>query len=210
MGALEMIDVRMLCLAALMTREASGYDIKKDLERGSAGGLVDASFGSIYPALARLAEDGLIAAHSQGGRGPAGKTLYVITPEGKAHFLRTLSGPIPEEKYRSAFLFAMLFADELPRERVRALIDQQIVAWEAKIAAVDDHARQADPNRVGESFVYGFGQASLRAGLEFIRLHRARVEAAAKSYVVTSVPPIADPQPQTEQSPQAAIAVLGK
>jgi len=193
-----MLDVRMLCLAALMGREASGYDIKKDLEKGSATGLIDASFGSIYPALARLAPEGHIAVRSEGAGGRDRKT-YAMTPEGKAHFLRTLAGPLPEEKYRSPFLFAMLFADDLPRARVRAMIDRQIVVWEDKIAAIEDMAACA--SGAGESFVAGFGEATLRAGLDFLKRHRRRVENAAP---VTSLDRQGgQPAPETH-APQAA------
>lgn len=172
-----MIDVRMLCLAALMGREASGYDIKKDLERGSAVGLIDASFGSIYPALGRLADEGLIVARSEGGRGRSGKTIYAITPAGRTTLLRTLSGPLPDEKFRSPFLFAMLFADELPREKVRAMIDRQIASYEIKIAALESVAPLH--KTVGARMVAGFGEVTIRAGLQFLREHRAAIEAAA-------------------------------
>lgn len=177
MSGTLVLDVRMLCLAALMGREASGYDIKKDLERGSATGLIDASFGSIYPALARLTREGHIAVRSEGSGGRDRKT-YAMTPEGKAHFLRTLAGPLPDEKYRSPFLFAMLFADELPRARVHAMIDRQIALWEQKIATIGDLTR-VDAACAGERFVNGFGIATLKAGLDYLRRHRARVEAAA-------------------------------
>ncbi|MCC6920600.1 MAG: PadR family transcriptional regulator [Alphaproteobacteria bacterium] len=202
-----MIDVRMLCLAALMGHEASGYDIKKELEKGGSTGLVDASFGSIYPALARLAEDGLITARTEGGRGRTGKTIYAITAEGRAHFLKTLSGPIPEEKYRSPFLFAMLFADELPRERVRVMIDQQIAQWEEKIAAVEA-SRAAGPGGAGASFVFGFGEATLRAGLEFLKRHRRAVEMGARD----AAPPAptqyrAGDRPDAMTEPAAAAAL---
>lgn len=173
-----MLDVRMLCLATLMGRDASGYDIKKDLERGSATGLIDASFGSIYPALARLAEEGLIAVRSEGAGG-RDKKIYAITPSGRTHFLQALTGPLPDEKYRSPFLFAMLFADELPRERVRAMIDHQITHWEEKIRAIDDLTGD-HPLCAGEAFVNGLGKATINAGLDYLRRHRARVEKAAR------------------------------
>lgn len=202
-----MIDVRMLCLAALMGRAASGYDIKKDLEKGGSTGLVDASFGSIYPALARLTEDGLITARNAGGRGRTGKTIYAITPEGRAHFLKTLSGPIPEEKYRSPFLFAMLFADELPRERVRLMIDQQIAQWDEKIAAIEA-TRCESPGGAGATFVYGFGEATLRAGLEFLKRHRQAVETGAKGAAVTQqTQDRADDRAEPMTEPAAAAAM---
>lgn len=172
-----MLDVRMLCLAALMGREASGYDIKKDLEKGSATGLIDASFGSIYPALARLTKEGFIEVRSEGAGGRDRKT-YAMTPVGRAYFLRTLSGPLPDEKYRSPFLFAMLFATDLPRARVRAMIDQQVVLWEQKIAAIKD-LMDENCDFAGERFVYGMAIASLQAGLDYLHRHRRTVEAAA-------------------------------
>ncbi len=190
----------MLCLAALMGREASGYDIKKDLEKGSATGLIDASFGSIYPALARLANEGFVAVRSEGARG-RDKKIYAMTPEGRAYFLRTLAGPLPDEKYRSPFLFAMLFADELPRARVRAMIDRQIALWEDKIQAIDTLTGQ-QPACAGENFVNGLGIATLKAGLDYLRRHRAAVEKAAQG----EPSPVGAPSSQTSYPGAAAPA----
>ncbi len=200
-----MLHVRMLCLAALMGREASGYDIKKDLERGSATGLIEASFGSIYPALARLAAEGLIEVRS-GGSGGRDKKIYAITPAGRTHFLQTLTGPLPDEKYRSPFLFAMLFADDLPRERVRAMIDRQIALWEEKVQAID-LLTGGNPESAGEAFVNGFGLATLTAGLDYLRRHRKRVEAAARPTAPPATGRVGDQDSLTssnQAAPQAA------
>ncbi len=209
-----MIDVRMLCLAALMGREASGYDIKKELERGSAAGLIDASFGSIYPALARLAEDGLIAARSEGGRGRSGRTVYAVTPRGREHFLDTLSGPLPDDKFRSPFLFAMLFVEGLPRARVRSMIDGHIAQMEMKLAEIDRlHARPSTrATSAGALFVYGFGEATLRTGLAFLRRHRATLEDAAHTDAIAEAAPMPGPaandtRPDAGNTQSAASAV---
>lgn len=199
-----MIDVKMLCLSSLMGREASGYDIKKELERGSAAGLIEASFGSIYPALARLAQDGYIAARSEGGRGRGDKKLYTVTPEGRAYFLRTLAGPLPDEKFRSPFMFAMLFAEALPRDRVRAMIDRQIELWEGKLAAIRETTVECEP-APGLNFVQGAAEAMLRAGLDHVRRHRATIEAAA---LPASQEP-AGPRPARKIEP-ATFAAVGK
>lgn len=202
-----MIDVRMLCLAALMGREATGYDIKKELEQGSRTGLVDASFGSIYPALARLAEEGLITARSEGGRGRSGKTVYALTAEGRAHFLKTLCGPLPEEKHRSPFLFAMLFAGELPRERVRAMIDQQIAAWEHKLDSIAAMRAEPDGQSAGADFVYGFGEATLKAGLDYLRRRRSAIETDTRPAGVTANDTRRERTPAPDNEP-AAIAAM--
>ena len=49
------MNVRTLCLGILSVGEASGYEIKKDIEEGMFSHFIDASFGSIYPALTQLA-----------------------------------------------------------------------------------------------------------------------------------------------------------
>lgn len=197
-----MIDVKMLCLGSLMGRDASGYDIKKDLERGSSSGLIEASFGSIYPALARLAEDGYIAARSEGGRGRGDKKVYTLTPQGRAYFLRTLAGPLPDEKYRSPFMFAMLFAECLPAERVRAMVDRQIESWEDKLLAAAESVA-ACPETPGMTFVHGLGDTMIRAGLDYIRRHRHLAEASA---LPTPIEPAGE-RPASRDEPAPAFAL---
>ena len=51
------MDIRTLCLGILTFGDATGYEIKKRLE-GPMRHYYDASFGSIYPALAGLKRDG--------------------------------------------------------------------------------------------------------------------------------------------------------
>lgn len=173
-----MLDVKMLCLASLMGQEASGYDIKKNLERGAAAGMIDASFGSIYPALSRLADEGLIAARTEGGRGRGDKKIYALTPAGRAYFLHTLCGPMPEEKYRAPFLFAMLFAECLPRAQVVRMIDEQVAAWHARLAFAEDEAALCEASPGGR-FVNGITRTMLESGLAYLRRHRAALESAA-------------------------------
>ena len=54
------MDIRTLCLGVLSFGAASGYEIKKRVER-SFGSFFDASFGSIYPALNGLTRDGFVS-----------------------------------------------------------------------------------------------------------------------------------------------------
>jgi PadR family transcriptional regulator AphA len=59
------MNIRTICLAILAHGEASGYDLKKNWEDGPFSYLGGASFGSIYPALARLEQDGLIKSREE-------------------------------------------------------------------------------------------------------------------------------------------------
>ena len=52
------MNVRILCLSILFdTEAASGYEIRKLSTEGEFAYFVEASFGSIYPALAKLEEE---------------------------------------------------------------------------------------------------------------------------------------------------------
>ena len=43
------MNVRTLCLGVLSAGEASGYEIKKEIEEGLFSHFIEASYGSIYP-----------------------------------------------------------------------------------------------------------------------------------------------------------------
>jgi hypothetical protein len=64
------MNVRTLCLGILAQHDASGYEIKKAVEEGLFAHFIDASYGSIYPALTQMLGDGHVSV--QGGQ-PAGQ-----------------------------------------------------------------------------------------------------------------------------------------
>jgi DNA-binding PadR family transcriptional regulator len=95
------MDVATLCLAVLAHGPASGYEIKKELEDGAYSHFFRASFGSIYPALARLAQEGFVTGREQEQAKRPDKKVYRLTPGGKRelsrrlHPLRVSPGPVP-------------------------------------------------------------------------------------------------------------------
>ncbi len=70
------MNVRTLCLSVLYQGEATGYDIRRQCSEGKFSYFVEASYGSIYPALAKLEEDGLVTSRleQQDGK-PARKSM---------------------------------------------------------------------------------------------------------------------------------------
>ena len=47
-----------LCLGILRFGDATGYEIKKMVEEDMFNHFIEASYGSIYPALTRMSQDG--------------------------------------------------------------------------------------------------------------------------------------------------------
>ncbi|NJM31023.1 MAG: PadR family transcriptional regulator [Rhizobiales bacterium] len=114
------MNVRTLCLGILSMGEASGYEIKKEIEEGLFSHFIEASFGSIYPALTQLASDGLLTVRAEEQTGKPDKKVYAITENGRQHLIRSLQVTPARDKYKSEFLFEMLFAEHLPHNHIVA------------------------------------------------------------------------------------------
>jgi PadR family transcriptional regulator AphA len=167
------MDVRTICLGILTRGDATGYEIKKVFEEDGYQHFVEASFGSIYPALNRLTEERLVSVRAEAQDKRPDRKVYSITPAGRAAFLGALMKPLPEDRHRSPFVFAMLFSHLLPPARVTAMMDAYLAQSEIKLAQI----REGQPKCSGEAFVNGLGRTIYEASLKFIRAHRAEVEA---------------------------------
>ncbi len=168
------MDVRTICLGILTRGDATGYEIKKLFEDDGYQHFVEASFGSIYPALNRLTEEGYVSVRSEAQEKRPDRKVYSITPQGKSQFIASLLKPLPEDRHRSPFVFAMLFADLLPQSRVGGMLDDYIGQIERKLAQLNGHDEASQSS--GERFVSGFGRAVYVAVLDFLTTHRAEIE----------------------------------
>lgn len=85
------MDVKFPILGFLMEAEATGYDLKQRFQ-DPVGFFYRVSDGSIYPALKKLAKDGLVTLRTE-RHGRRARKVYAITPRGRAHFMRMLREP---------------------------------------------------------------------------------------------------------------------
>ena len=170
------MDVRTICLGILTRGGATGYEIKKLFDEDGYQHFVEASFGSIYPALNRLMEDGLVSVREEPQEKRPDRKVYSITPAGRSTFIASLLKPLPEDRHRSPFVFAMLFGDLLPSARVSQMLDDYIEQAESKLAQLDEQSSKSKTTH--EKFVMGIGRAVYIAIVDFLREHRAEVETA--------------------------------
>jgi DNA-binding PadR family transcriptional regulator len=168
------MDVRAICLGILTRGPATGYEIKKLFDDDGYQHFVEASFGSIYPALNRLTSEGLVSVREEAQDKRPDRKVYSITPEGRTAFLASLMKPLPEDKHRSPFVFAMMFSHLLPQPRVVEMIDTYIAQSEAKLTQIEENKDK--PQSDGERFVMGLGKAIFETMLNFVRNHRAEVD----------------------------------
>ncbi len=168
------MDSKTLCLAVLQRGEASGYEIKKKLDAPPYSHFQDTSFGSIYPALNRLAGEGAVEVRAEEQEKRPDKKVYSITELGRRRFREALQQPPGEDRLRSDFLFLLFHGDLLPKERVLALVDQRIAELDATVAALADCCPCS--GKPLHDFLLELGVDHYRSSARFLRENRARLE----------------------------------
>jgi len=166
------MDVKTVCLGMLSDGPASGYDLKKQFE-STFGHFFAAGYGSIYPALSSLAEDGLVDCEEIAQEGKPDRKVYSITPAGREHLLAALDDPAPSHKVRSEFLAMMFFAHLMTPEQVDRVLDSRLEETRHYLALFHEFETTCMEDWYpGEKFVLGFGKAVNRAIRDYIETHR--------------------------------------
>lgn len=117
-AALEMeqtpprMDVKFPILGFLKEAEATGYDLKNRFQ-DPVGFFYRVSDGSIYPALKKLARDGLVTLRSE-RNGRRTRKVYAITTKGREHFTRMLREPAQPLFVFDESQVKIYFADQEP------------------------------------------------------------------------------------------------
>ena len=131
------MNVRSMCLAILFCGDTTGYDIRKASTEGNFSFFVEASFGSIYPALSRLEADGLVTCRHEAQDGKPARKIYSITQAGKRSFIEELMQSHRPDIFRSEFLLIALYAQLIGPDAMRRAIDLQIHYLEQEWALID-------------------------------------------------------------------------
>jgi len=174
------MDINNLCLGTLCLTEASGYEIKKMFEE-SFSHFQAVSFGSIYPALARLSEQGLVSFRKETQEKRPTKKVFSITPEGRQHFFNNLMQTEPAEQYRSDFMVLMMFAHMLPEERLEEIMQTQIGLVTAELEILKGIISGCCQLTPGMRFTLEYGIAANTAVLELmLRRHKPLLKEITK------------------------------
>lgn len=162
------MDVKTVCLGMLTDGEASGYDLKKHFE-STFGHFFAAGYGSIYPALSSLAEQGLVTCKHVSQAGKPDRKVYAITDRGKEFLLDALKDPAPCHKVRSDFLATMCFAHLMPPEQIETVIKSRLEDVDYCLGLIAEAESCCfDQWPPGMKFVAGFGRAMTLAMKKYV------------------------------------------
>lgn len=168
------MDTTNLCLGVLSLGDASGYEIKKTLEE-TFSHFQATSYGSIYPALARLTDAGHVNFTEISQEKRPAKKVFSITPEGKQKFHNTLMTLQPSEQYKSDFLVLMMFAHLLPEERLSQLLSQQTAHIQGELDLLNDCQSGCKDLTPGMRFTLEYGIAANQGLLKLMERRQLEV-----------------------------------
>jgi DNA-binding PadR family transcriptional regulator len=169
------MNVRTICLAILAHGEATGYDLKKSWQEGPFAYLGGASYGSIYPALARLQRDGLIESREEIQQGKPVRRVYSLTNAGREAFVAEMSGTPEPDEFRSHFGVIALCTPFLERSVVARVIDERLRQQRDNIAMLE----KAQKGGTAVGWLLDWGLTQYKNEVAFIEASRGRLEALA-------------------------------
>ncbi len=173
------MSVRTLCLAILNFGDATGYEIRKLSTEGKYSYFVDASFGSIYPALARLEAEGLVTVREEAQSGKPARKVYSITETGRAEFVRALSEPPGPDIFRSPFLLVAMCAELVGPEVIRQAIDARLAHLRGELEKLDSICNEPCDRMPATEFILDYGRHCMSEDIRFLEANRSRIEAIA-------------------------------
>jgi len=162
------MDVKNLCLGVLSRRACSGYEIRKQFEEGPFSHFQEAGFGSIYPALKKLTEEGLVTCEQQSQDSRPDKKVYAITQKGRHALFEAVNRAPAEDKFRSDFMYMMFFGDLMSPADLDRRITERAAYHRAQLDILESCGASESP---GEQFVRNFGVAIHRAALAYVEAH---------------------------------------
>ncbi len=167
------MSTRLAILGLLKDKPLYGYELKKIIEM-NMGDWTSIAFGSIYFALKKLREEGLVEIESEEavGNRPS-RSIYKITDMGRASFTALLREVWQnyEREYFSLDI-ALAFSGELPVLEIEKYVNKRINILEniAKHLAHHKEEQLAKPGIPGMAkAVFSHSEYHVRAELEWLK-----------------------------------------
>jgi DNA-binding PadR family transcriptional regulator len=172
-----MSATRLLILGVLrQIQPAHGYSIRQRLEEWHVDEWTNVAFGSIYFALNKMAQEGLIeSVHSERAGTRTGRIPYTLTELGEREFHRLLQEEWSQRRpIVDSFMAALAFMPSLPVGEILTHLRERRATALADADTLEINSRSAHPRYVAElSLLWA---ARLRAEAEWAEAAIAKIE----------------------------------
>jgi DNA-binding PadR family transcriptional regulator len=164
------MNYRYFVLGLLARRPMSGYDIKCCFE--NFGWLIHGpSFGSLYPTLHTLLEDGNLTVEVIEGESGLSRKVYTITEAGRQALEKWIEDSMDTDTCLKTFLMRLMVADSLSREDLLTHLEQrrsQVADYQTDLERIRDEV--GNGKDLGEHLALDYGR--VLAAAEAIWLDR--------------------------------------
>ena len=136
-------------LGLLSMEPMSGYDMRQLISE-SIGYFWSESYGQIYPALRRLAAEGLVAKKTERTKGKPDRHVYSLTAAGRKQLRGWLSTPVAETVARDELLLKMFFGAHAAAGVNREHVRESMAKHEAALKTYAAMAKQLRGEHAGD------------------------------------------------------------
>lgn len=162
------MSFRYFILGLLTQQPMSGYDVKRFLD--SLDWLIGSpSFGSVYPTLHGLLEEGLATMDVVVDEDKPPRKVYSITEAGRKALQKWINEPVDPDTSLKAFLMRLMLAGNLSSSGLVAYLQQrrsQVAVNRVALERVAD--AQDDADCLGQRLAFDYGLAAARAELAWL------------------------------------------
>lgn len=175
-----MSTTRLVLLGLLRRQPLHGYELKHIIEE-HMGDWTSIAFGSIYFALGKLEEEGMIlkVATEQQGNRPS-RSVYQINDAGQDEFLRLLRETwTTSERQFFSLDVCIAFMDALPIEEIKGFLKGRITGLENVLAYMGIHEEEQmsrDEVPTSAMMIFRHSRVHMDAELNWLRDLLERVE----------------------------------
>lgn len=162
------VSIRYLVLGLITQQPMSGYDIKRFLK--SLSWLVGSpSFGSLYPTLHALREEGLVTVEVAPRQDKPPRKIYTITDAGKQALRGWMDQPVAAEASLRAFVMRLILSGNLSYTGLIAHLQQRRSQVAIYQVALKEMVESLDGTMdSGRRLAFGYGLALATAELAWL------------------------------------------
>jgi DNA-binding PadR family transcriptional regulator len=132
---------KLAILGALMEKPMHGYELKQYFEH-APGVFWMINYGSIYPALKKLEEEGLVKGRAKASGTARPKIIYRITKSGEGTFRKTLKERLKKDAFvRDEFTLHLFFMDFLDKKTIKQMIKSKLEGNARILEIVKEHEK---------------------------------------------------------------------
>ncbi|WP_280402420.1 PadR family transcriptional regulator [Nocardia carnea] len=175
------MSLRHAILGLLSIKPMSGYELKKVIDE-SVAHFWTSDQSQVYRALADLVDNGLASRRTVVQEERPNMHVHTVTDRGLAELDSWLATPLRTPPTRDPFLLRLFFADRLPPDRIRELLQarrQELSEYLATLKAIPIPAEPADIGQALRLTTLEYGISITEAEIAWLDRTQQRVERIA-------------------------------